>query len=90
MSTNETNVGTRIIIIYRDSNGNEHDSYEAACIAQVLLDNTALYIESYKLRAIAEVIANYFYPKQQEQAVPEEAAFIAAAPAFEQEEQLHG
>ena len=57
-----TNVGTKITIIYRDSNGNEHNSYEAACIAQVLLDSPAIYIEPYKLRAIAEVIANYFYP----------------------------
>lgn len=81
---------TKITIVYRDSSGNEHNSYEAACIAQVLLDSPAIYIEPYKLRAIAEVIANYFYPKQQESAVPEEAAFIAAAAAFEAEENLHG
>lgn len=85
MSTNETNVGTKITIVYRDSNGNEHASYEAACIAQVLLDEPTLYIEFYKLIAIAEVMANYFYPKQQEPAGPEEAVV-----AFEAEEQLHG
>lgn len=85
-----TNVGEKITIVYRDSNNNEHDSYIAACIAQVVLDETKLYIDSYKLIAIAKAIANYFYPKQQEQAVPEKAAFIAAAVAFEQEENLHG
>lgn len=86
---------TKITIVYRDSSGNEHNSYEAACIAQVLLDSPAIYIEPYKLRAIAEVIANYFYPKQQESvavnaADPEEAAFLAAAAAYGSEENLHG
>lgn len=61
------NVAEKITIVYRDSNGNEHDSYEAAYIAQVLLDKPALYLESYRLKAVAETIANYFYPKQEEQ-----------------------
>lgn len=79
MTETTDSIKTKIEIIYRDSNGNEHASYEAACIAQVLLEEPKLYIEPYKLKQVAETIANYFYPKQQD-----------AVELAKQMEQLHG
>ena len=57
--TTDSSIKSKIEIIYRDSNGNEHASYEAACIAQALIQEPRLYIEPFKLKQIAETIAAY-------------------------------
>lgn len=88
MSTNEANVKQKITLVYRDSNGNEHGSYEAACIGQALVECKDLYLESYKIVAIAAHLASYDFKQYEDNA--EEAAFLAALAAFEAEEQLHG
>ena len=55
--TTDSDIKTKIEIIYKDSNGNEHASYKAAYIAQVLIEEPKLYLEGHKLRLIAETIA---------------------------------
>ena len=40
--TTDSNSKTKIQIIYRDEQGNEHASYEAACIAQALIEEPKL------------------------------------------------
>ena len=57
--TTDSNIKSKIEIIYKDSNGNEHASYEAACIAQVLIEEPKIYLEPYKLKFVAETIAAY-------------------------------
>ena len=67
--TTDSNSKTKIQIIYRDEQGNEHTSYEAACIAQVLIDDPKLYIEPFKLKQIAETIAAYLAGQTRKDAV---------------------
>ena len=69
MTETTDSIKTKIEIIYRDSNGNEHASYEAACIAQVLLDEPKLYLESFKLEQIAKTIAAYLAGQTRKDAV---------------------
>ena len=69
MTETTDSIKTKIEIIYRDEQGNEHASYEAACIAQALIEDKSLYIEPFKLVQIAKTIAAYLAGQTRKDAV---------------------
>lgn len=84
-------IRTKIEIIYKDSSGNEHPSYEAAFIAQILLNDGSIFLQSYQLRAIAATIAKHLLPFKLEQDEVYQPTFEEQLAAGQQEmENLHG
>ena len=83
-------IRSRIEIIYKDSNGNEHPSYEAAFIAQIILNDDSIFLQAYQLRAVAATIAKHLLPFKLEQNTFEDALAAGQQWAIAKEENLHG